>query len=1168
MLTDTRPCWNCSQPNPPGARFCANCGKPQQEVCPECGAPVAEGARFCANCGIPLAASTDRPTGGGPVLTAEARKVVTVLFADLADSTPLTEQLDADDARTVVGKFYTVVQHAVERFDGTVANLIGDEVLSVFGLPVTHEDDPKRAVRAGMAIRDAMPVLNEHLVQTHGVRLAVRIGVNTGEVVAASGSTFDRDFLVADAVTTGARIMQHVAPGAVVVGERTYRATRDAIEYHPLPPLTVKGKSTPLMVWTAVAPLPEAPETRRMAAPLIGRHGELGLLRHLYQRSREDRLVQIVTIFGQAGVGKSRLLREFLAEVRDGDPKPLVLRGRGVAFGGQIGYHALLEILRVQAGLMDTDSPETVRRKLGEWLAGILPERADLLEQLLLTFGGADGASPDPEHMRRALYDAWEGLLTGLAAERPVIVALEDLHWADDGVLDLIAAMVERIAEAPLFVACLARPDLLDRRPTWGGGGRNAIAFDLKPLRPDETEALVSALGSEGLAPEMRRRVAQRAEGNPLFVEELLRMLMEGSGPGGAIPDSVQAVLTARIDRLPADERHTLQAASVLGRAFWPSAAGSLAGLDDGAVRSAIEGLIAKELVVARPRSAIAGEPEYAFRHILTRDVAYGLLPKAQRQRAHAEAARWLERTLGERVEDVVDILGEHARAAGEHARAAGYLHRAANKARRLYANEDAVRLFEQALEAATRAGLDPLDVAEITRDRGEVHQLRGSYPEAIADFERALALVRQAGDRRLEAHLEQRVGFIHHRELRLAQAEEHFSRAVALAREAGDRRTLGLSLLDLANVGWDRGEIVLDDSRLPEGIALLRQSGDLSGVARGLNLLAMGHFAAANAEEALAAVREALTAAREAGDKSKEATSLSYLSVIHAYWGRYPEALRYGEEAYALAESIGDRRRMGFAVSFIVPVLVGLGRWGEAIRRSEEIIQMLRASAKIHLPFPLMYLAQAMYEIGDIQRTRALLAEALQLDLPPNPGWQQMALISNVLAAKLDGDQAGLHRTLDQILGLPWNVFIPDDGEIVGPVGEALYAAGRIDDLRAFVADRRGGVKRWGAPHHLASFAFLEALLEYHDGRPEEAEAKLREGITRARSIQNVALELHGYERLWEWFRRLGDRDTLRGLLRHVLDSLPEDLRAIALAGSRGAILRREGDPSRIEEG
>jgi class 3 adenylate cyclase/tetratricopeptide (TPR) repeat protein len=1169
MITDTRPCWNCGQPNSPTARFCANCGKPQQELCPECGTPVAEGARFCANCGIPLAAHA-HPPAAGPVLTAEARKVVTVLFVDLADSTPLTEQLDPEDARMVVGQFYTVVQHAVERFGGTVANLIGDEVLSVFGLPVTHEDDPERAVRAGLAVRDALPVLNEHLAATVGVRLAVRVGINTGEVVAASGSTFDRDFLVADAVTSGARIMQNVPAGSVVVGERTYRATKEAIDYRPLPPLTVKGKSAPLMVWTALAPLPESPEDHRIAAPLVGRHGELGLLRHLYQRSREDRLVQMVTVFGQAGVGKSRLLREFLAEVRDDDPPPLVLRGRGVAFGGQIGYHALLEILRIQAGLMDTDRPEIVRSKMREWLTAALGEGGEaLLEGLLLTFGAADGgpeAAADPEQLRRALFDAWQGVLVGLAAARPVILALEDLHLADDGVLDLISAMVERIAEAPVFVMCLTRPELLERRRNWGGGGRNAISFELKPLRPEEAEALVAALSSKGLAAEMRQAVAQRAEGNPLFVEELVRMLMEGGGPGGAIPDNVQAVLTARIDRLPPDERRALQAASVLGRAFWPSAVRALAGLEENAVQPAIDALISKELVVARPRSAI-GEPEYAFRHILTRDVAYGLLPKTQRQRAHAEALRWLEGTLGERTEDVIDILGEHARAAGDDARAAGYLHRAANKARRLYANEDALRLFDQALEAASRAGLPPGELATLARDRGEVHQLRGSYPDALTDFSQALTLARAAGDRRLEAQMEQRVGFIHHRELRLDEAEEHFSRAAILARETEDRRTLGLSLLDLANVGWDRGEIVLHDPRLPEGIAFLRQAGDLSGVARGLNLMAMGHFAAANGEEALAAVQEALAAARRAGDKSKEATSISYLSVIHAYWGRYPEALRYGEEAFALAESIGDRRRMGFTVSFIAPVLLGLGRWGEALRRLEEMVRELRETAKIHLPFALMYLAQVIYEIGDVGRTRALLAEALALDAPANPGWQQIWLLSSVLAARLDGDQAEVNRAIDRILALPWNIFIPDDGEVIGPVGEALYEAGRIDDLRAFVRDRRPGVERWGAAHHLASLALLEALLAYHDGRPGEAEVRLKAGIAQAESIQNVTLQLGGYERLWEWFHRPDDRETLRGLLRRVFDSLPEDLRAIALASPRGAILRKEDDLPPIEE-
>lgn len=413
--------------------------------CLNCGFENAPAAKFCANCGVSLGAGgqVQPQAEGGPVLTAEARKVVTILFVDLVGSTGLTEQLDPEEAREVVGQFYKVVQDAVERFEGSVANLLGDAVLAVFGLPVTHEDDPERAVRAGLTIRDAMPDFNDRLAAAHGVRLAVRVGINTGEVVAASGSTFDRDFLISNAVTMAARLQQAVAPGTVVVGERTYRLTQQAIEHRDLPPLEVKGKTARLAVWEAVAPLPERQEARRIAAPLIGRRGELGLLRQVYQRSRDEGLVHLATVLGQAGVGKNRLIREFLAEVEAADPETQVLRGRSVAFGGQIGYRALIDILRSQSGLMDTDSPGEVREKLSAWLLGAMPGRRDLLEGLLLTFGGGDGAGADPKRLRQQLFEAWRALFAALAATRPVIAVFEDLHWADEGVLDFIQSVVD-----------------------------------------------------------------------------------------------------------------------------------------------------------------------------------------------------------------------------------------------------------------------------------------------------------------------------------------------------------------------------------------------------------------------------------------------------------------------------------------------------------------------------------------------------------------------------------------------------------------------------------------------------------------------------------------------------------------------------------------------------
>lgn len=1158
LMNTATVCWHCGFENPSGAKFCANCGKPQHQVCPECGAEVVEGAKFCANCGIPLKPRAQpQVETSAPVLTAETRKVVTVLFADLVGSTGLTERLDPEEAREVVGKFYDVVQHVVERwFEGTVANLLGDAVLAVFGLPVAHEDDPERAVRAGLGIRDAIPVLNNHLSATHGVQLAVRIGINTGEVVAASGSTFERDFLVSDAVTTAARLQQTVAPGTVVVGERTFRLTKDTIEYRELPPMAVKGKETALAVWSAVAPLPEHAEVRRVTAPLVGRHAELGLLRHLYERGRDEARVHLVTILGQPGVGKSRLLREFLAETRDTDPAPLVLRGRSVAFGGQIGYHALLDILRSQAGLLDTDAPEVVQTKLQAWLQEMLPDRGDLLDGLVLTFGTQDGAGADPGQMRQRLFESWRTLVSGLAASRPVILALEDLHWADEGLLDLAQWIAETPDSVLLFVICVARPELIERRPNWGGGRRNVTTIDLPPLRPQEAMQLTLTLSSQGLSPEMIQLIAQRAEGNPLFVEELVRMMLEGSTPDAAIPDTVQAVLTARIDRLALNERRVLQAAAVIGRTFWPSAAAPIAGLPLEETAKAIEALINKELVTSRPRSTIADEHEYAFRHILTRDVAYNMLPKAQRQRAHAEAARWLELKMGERVEEVVEILAEHLRVSGEDARAATYLHRAGNKARRLYANADAIRLFDQALDAATRAGVPPQSTAVIHLDRGDVHQLLGQYEKAMADYEQGRGAAQQAGDRTLEAMLESRVGLIYHREHRLDEAEAHYAGAAALAREAGDQLTLGQSLVDLANISWDRGKLQPDDPTITEGLRLVHQVGDQSSLARGLNMLCMSHLRVGNGAAAIAAAEEARAAAHAAGDKSKEATSISYLSVVNGYRGHFREAIEYARQALALAQEIGDRRRIAYALHFLGRPQLGLGQIGEAIGSLEESLRLALEVTPGHLPWPHFHLGVAFDEVGDLERARAHFQAASQID-PKTTTWWQIILASRVIFARLTQDVAALNQALHGFDALPWTDFIPATGDILMPVGEGLLELGKIAELRGFIVTRRSDLERLGSRAYLASLAVLEARLAVRDGDASGALTYLDRAIRLSDESSFVLGARHAYELRLTLLNQDSDRAALRSVLQRIAESLPEQLRATFLASPRTAVLR-----------
>ncbi|OFX35659.1 MAG: hypothetical protein A2Z07_10590 [Armatimonadetes bacterium RBG_16_67_12] len=1121
--------------------------------CATCGVDNAPSSKFCANCGKPLA--TPGGAQAGPILTAETRKVITVIFADLVGSTALTERLDPEEARGVVGKFYDAVQRAVERFEGTVANFLGDAVLAVFGLPALHEDDPERAVRAGLAMRDEMPALNERLAVEHGVRLQIRVGISTGEVVAASGSTFDRDFLVSDAVTTAARIQQTMAPGSVAVGERTYGLTRDVIEYRALEPLEVKGKVDRLHVWEAVAPLPQRSEIRHVAAPLIGRRGELSLLRQLYERSAGEGLVHLATVLGQPGVGKSRLLRELLTELRDIRPTPLILRGRSLAFGGQIGYHALLDILRAVVGLLDTDPAEIVREKLFRWLHESLPGHERLVDGLLLTFGTSNGPGANPEQLRAELFATWRTLLVGLAMSRPVIAVFEDVHWADDGLLDLINSMLAGMEDTSLLLICLGRPELLERRPTWASGGRNAITIDLRPLRPQETAQLVDALGQAHLAPEVRQAVAQRAEGNPLFAEELVRMLTEGTpaaaaGTGVTIPDTVQAVLTARIDRLPPDDRRTLQAAAVIGRTFWPSAVAQLTGLSPGDTARAIGVLIGKELVTVRPQSAIAGEQEYAFRQILTRDVAYGMLPRSQRQRAHAEAGRWLEARLGDRVEEIIEIVAEHLRLAGDNARAAESLRRAASKARRLYANADAIRLFGQAIESAEKAQLDAL-TPQLHLGRGEVHQLMGAYSQALADFDAGLAAARRTGDRGLEASLENRVGLIHHREARFEEAEAHFTRAAEIARESGDRMTLGLSLVDLATLSWDRGDLPTANQILTEGIALLREAGDRSSLARALNLRCMTNLALGHADEAIAAAEEALTTAREAGDKSREATSLSYLGVVHNWAGRSRLGIEYANAAIALAESIGDRRRATYAREFLAQAHQDLGEWGAAIRLTLEFLPEALHLTLLELPFIYLFLGQMYDEIGDLTRAREAFRTGASLEVR-SLGWELAALLSALYLAGLDKDHDAMHRTLDRMVAMRPGTFAPVEGMVALPFGEAFWEAGRIEDLRTLVARQGTRILQFGAPAYIAGLAILEARLAFTDGKRDDAAAHLDRAVELAEACEHAAVIRRARELRLQFFGRAEDRAGLRRLHARIAASLPDDLRETFLHSQR----------------
>ena len=647
-------------------------------TCPACAGENLEDARFCSHCGRAL---TGAESGGDA-----ERKLVTILFADITGSTPLGEGLDPEDLQDVLGAYASAMREEIESEGGTVEKFIGDAVMAVFGVPVAHEDDPSRALRAALRMRRRLAELNLDLERRYGVRLAMRTGVNTGDVVASREARAEVGMVTGDAVNAAARLEQTADAGQILVSERTARAAR-GFRFNDVGPLAVRGKSRPVATVELLDEgLDELPGGRErgvpgLRAPMVGRAHELELLRSTFGRLASSGRAQLVTIYGDPGIGKSRLTRELLAWADAHGDGVTVLKGRCLPYGEAITYWPLAEILKSYTEVLDSDPPDVALAKIAALADDVLvgvPDPARSAGVLAFTFGLEDPrfglAALAPRQVQLETHEAWRAFFTGLTADRPAIVVIEDIHWADDPLLDLLEELADRVA-GPLLFVCPARPDLAQRRSGWGGGKRNFSSIFLEPLSHDDAATLVEVLlAVEELPDETREAMLARADGNPLFLEEIIRQLIdegrivrEGrrwratSGIDAIeIPDTVQAVLAARIDLLPAVERSALLSASVVGRVFWSGSVAQL--LDDGTALAddALGRLEDRELVLSQLGSRIAGEREFLFKHVLTRDVAYGTLARRDRARAHADVAAWIESAAGERQPEFADLLAHH----------------------------------------------------------------------------------------------------------------------------------------------------------------------------------------------------------------------------------------------------------------------------------------------------------------------------------------------------------------------------------------------------------------------------------------------------------------------------------------------------------------------------
>ncbi len=1087
-------------------------------TCANCGVESPDSFRFCPACAAPL--------GQEATAAREERKVVTVLFADLVGFTSRSEQLDPEDVRAVLASYHARLRAELERHGGTVEKFIGDAVMAVFGAPVAHEDDPERAVRAALAIRSWVTEEQEGL--------QLRIGVNTGEtIVSLAARPAEGESMVAgDVVNTAARLQSAAPVDGILVGEQTYEATSRAIEYGDAQHVEAKGKADPVRAWLVHGARSRfgVDVSQESRTPLVGRDGDLRLLVDALDRVRRERSPQLVTLVGVPGIGKSRLVYELFSHVDRETDLTTWRQGRCLPYGEGISFWALGEVVKAQAGILETDTAVEAAEKLGEAVAAAGTDDADWVESHLRPLVGLVPERQLEGDRRSETFAAWRQFLEALAAERPLVLVLEDLQWGDDALLDFVDHLVDWAHDVPLLVVATARPELLARRPGWGGGKANAVTISLSALTDEETAQLVHALLERAVLPaEAQAAVLARAEGNPLYAEEFARLLRERGDLGkAAMPESVQGIIAARLDLLEPDAKALVQAAAVLGKVFWLGAVAEISGRERWSLEQELHDLERRELVRRERRGSVEGETEYAFRHLLVRDVAYGQIPRGERAEKHRAAATWIE-SLG-RAEDHAEMLAHHYVNALELLRAAGRdsaglaeparnaLRVAGDRALGLNAYRAAADLYAKAVELWPA---DDTDRAGLLLSYGLALQHLGDDRAGDALAEARDDLV-SLGDPDRAARADAVLSSFWWDRGQQDRSSQHLDRALILVAE----RPASLDKVDvltrLANSLAIRAEI---EAAIRFGEEALAMAEQLSLDEYRVRALAALGTARARVSEAdgRADLERALELAvsLNSPEAGRLYNNLGFLALTGGDVRRDDE-LR--AEAARTARRFGDGRMLRFVRGVSVGVDHLCGRWDDCIDHADEFLAECEAGSPHYLEAEVRQRrASVRFARGDVAGAETDAATALELVREvKDPQLFHHVFASNIRLAVERGRLDAARDLSDELLPTV-GVGARLDGLI-----ELVWVAGHVgvaEALRDLLCGLEPATSLWlRAGREILDEQFEQAAETFAEIGcvPDEAEARLRAGLRLHAEGRRVEAEAQ-LERARAFYRQVG---------------------------------------------